>query len=303
MIQVSFRYGISVILLIIWSACQQQQNSLYTPNFSNVSNSSNISNPKTRTIKICTFNIQNLGKTKMKKHNVVTKLVSIIRKYDIVAVQEISDAGKTTGQKLLDIINKGYTIKYNMLLSPRTGQQQANKNYREQYAFYYNSAVIKDLGSSRLFNDYLHDYFKREPFLAHFMTKEGNFSFVLCTIHTDPDNALQEINALDYVIKWASPIFQKEDDYILLGDFNASCGYATPLQLNQSVIRKKYIWLIADSVNTNLASQVCAYDRILTTPVTKTKYTGSWGVDRCFTDSSISDHWPVWAEFYVKENK
>ena len=42
------------------------------------------------------------------------------------------------------------------------------------------------------------DVFHREPFIAHFQA--GDFTFVLINIHTDPDEATEEINALTEVV-------------------------------------------------------------------------------------------------------
>lgn len=257
-----------------------------------------------KTIKIGTFNIQNLGLTKIGKAEVVKELVTIVRKYDVIAVQEISDKTNHVAYRFLDSINKNQTIPYALILSLRTGQQANDLPSQEQYAFYYNTSTIKDLGQSMLYNDSAYDYFEREPFLAHFKVVKGNFSFVLSTVHTKPEVTVDEIGALDAVIKWAKQKYSDEDDFIALGDFNASCSYASPAQLDELDIRKNYRWIIADTVKTNLSTKQCAYDRIVfTTTATSNDYTGNWGVDRCFTSKTISDHWPVWAEFYTTKDK
>jgi len=257
-----------------------------------------------KSIRIATFNIQNLGLTKIGKADVVKELVSIVRKYDVIAIQEISDKTNVTAYRFLDSINHNQTIQYHLLLSQRTGQQPDDVTNQEQYAFYFNTSTIKDLGQSMLYNDSIHDYFSREPFLAHFKVTNGNFSFVLCTVHTKPEAAMEEIKSLDEVIKWAKIKYSDEDDFITLGDFNASCSYVTPSQLDELDIRKgNYQWIIADTVKTNLSSKQCAYDRIvITNPSTSSDFDGKWGVDRCYTSKTISDHWPVWAEFFTNKD-
>src|SRR5690242_9553368 len=57
------------------------------------------------TIKIATFNIQIFGKTKASKSAIMAQLVTIIRKYDVVAVQEIKDASGNAPKALLDAVN------------------------------------------------------------------------------------------------------------------------------------------------------------------------------------------------------
>ena len=42
-------------------------------------------------VKIATFNIENLGKTKVSKPAILKYLATTVRKFDIVAVQEVSD--------------------------------------------------------------------------------------------------------------------------------------------------------------------------------------------------------------------
>lgn len=256
------------------------------------------------TIRIATFNIQNLGLTKMGKADVVKQLVGIVRKYDVIAIQEISDKSNVTANRFLNSINQGQKVKYGLLLSQRSGQQDDDATDQEQYAFYYNTATVADLGHSMLYNDSVHDYFCREPFLAHFKVARGNFSFVICTIHTKPTAALEEIGALNEVVAWAKTKYAGEDDFIVLGDYNASCTYVTPSQLDGLEFRSNnYQWIIADTVKTNLSSKQCAYDRIVITKAsTSTDFDGKWGVDRCFTSKAVSDHWPVWAEFYCNKD-
>ncbi|HVJ21723.1 MAG TPA: hypothetical protein VM686_40240, partial [Polyangiaceae bacterium] len=62
-----------------------------------------------------------------------------------------------------------------------------------------------------------------------------------------------------------------------------------------------YQWLVPDDADTNVATTECAYDRIVITTSTSANAVGTWGVDRAFTDDGISDHWPVWAEFWTDE--
>ena len=103
------------------------------------------------------------------------------------------------------------------------------------------------------------------------------------------------------VVEWAKDNYKDEDDFITLGDFNASCNYAAPEQLDEMELRTdEYIWIVPDNADTNVSkSSDCAYDRIVITTNTGKDYTGRWGIDRSFSDKKVSDHFPVWAEFYV----
>jgi endonuclease/exonuclease/phosphatase family metal-dependent hydrolase len=249
--------------------------------------------------RICTFNIQNFGKTKLNDSARVNKLASIIRKYDIVAIQEISDVSGVLPGAFRDIVNKEGRKSYQVACSDRTGRQANDKSSQEQYAFYYDTTLFSIVSSPMLYNDSAFDYFAREPFTARFTAKTGNSTFVLVTIHTAPAKAVAEIESLDEVVKWASDKYDHETEIIVCGDFNASCSYARPADLDKLSIRgSNYYWVVPDDTKTNLSEKSnCAYDRFVLTLDAKSHYTGIWGVDACYTSKTISDHWPVWAEF------
>lgn len=254
-------------------------------------------------ITIATFNIQIFGKTKASRPAIMSQLVAIIRKYDVVAVQEVKDVSGEAPRLLLDAVNDGGDRTYAMLLSPRTGLQADDRTSQEQYAVLYDTALVEALPGDRLFDDEGHDLFQREPYLTHLKTRTGDFSFVLIGIHTRPESAVAEIGALHDVVEWARATYPDEDDFIALGDYNAGCDYASPEQLDQLDLRGPgYFWIVPDDSDSNVSpNTACAYDRIVTTVGTKAAFTGEWGVDRAFTDKAVSDHWPVWAEFRASE--
>ena len=45
------------------------------------------------------------------------------------------------------------------------------------------------------------------------------------TVHTDPDEATEEINALDEVLVCTKKIYPNEQDFVIMGDLNADCSY------------------------------------------------------------------------------
>lgn len=252
-------------------------------------------------VRLATFNIQNFGQTKLGRPDVMEQLVGIVRAYPFVAVQEISDVNEVVPYALLDEINTEGGA-YEMLLSPRSGQQADDQNFEEQYGFYYDREVVEPLSAGSLYDDSLNDWFVREPYLARFRVVGGGFTFVAVTVHTQPDNAVAEIGHLHDVVQSARAQFPEEDDFIVLGDLNAGCSYASPTELDALPIRGDgYAWVVPDDADTNLASARCAYDRIVVTKDPAPNYVGTYGVDVSFVDTRISDHWPVWAEFWADE--
>jgi len=214
-------------------------------------------------------------------------------------VQEIKDKDNKVPGLFLDAINNA-SDDYAMVVSPRTGQQDDDHDSREQYAFYYRNSVLEPVDDAQLFDDAERDLFQREPFLARFRVKGAPFSFVLITIHTAPERAVDEIASLHDVVTWARTVYAQEDDFIVLGDFNAGCSYASSQSLAPLDIRGTgYEWIVPDEADTNLASSQCPYDRIVVTTGTVEDYTGRWNVDTTFAEKAVSDHHPVWAEFYT----
>lgn len=107
-------------------------------------------------IRIASFNIKVFGQKKVGKADVMRVLSDIVRKYDIVAVQEIKDRkGEVLGEVpglFLEAINDG-TNAYGVLVSDRTGKEDDDKHSREQYAYYYRTSTIAVLDEGVLYDD------------------------------------------------------------------------------------------------------------------------------------------------------
>lgn len=283
-------------VLIFFTGCQNSRQTASSAEAASSSPKATLSLNATFTV--ATFNIQNFGPTKAGKLEIMETLATIIRKYDVVAVQEVSDISGQAPQKLLVEINKS-GAHYALLLSERTGKQADDKTSQEQYAFFYNTSKIQARDAGALYPDGEHDYFQREPFVAGF--KAGDQNFVLITVHTRPESAVAEIGALAHVVDWARTYYTGEDDFITLGDFNAGGTYANPAQLHQlESVDFPYHWIVPDSNDSTVATTTsCPYDRIVVSNGMVAHYHNHWGTDQAFTDKQISDHWPVWAEFSI----
>jgi endonuclease/exonuclease/phosphatase family metal-dependent hydrolase len=251
-------------------------------------------------VRIATFNIQNLGAKKVGTPSIRKYLAETIRQFDIVAVQEISDVSNKTPGILLNEINSSGR-RYGMLVSERTGQQQDDRTSQEQYGFYFDAVRVDALGSGQLFDDSAKDLFQREPFTARFSLKGSSLTFTITQIHTQPQRAVQEIDSLITVQADVATRYVGESNHILLGDFNGSCSYAKPAQLDSMRIRgPSFYWVVPDSADTTVSPTTkCAYDRIVLTNSLKARLSG-WGIASWFTDNKISDHWPVWTSFTAK---
>lgn len=258
-----------------------------------------MSSPTTSdTIKIASFNIQVFGRTKASKPEVMEILTKTISQFDIVAIQEIRDKSGTA-IKALEVAVDALGENYDYLLGPRLGRTSS----KEQYAFMYRVSTIKP-GESYTYQEVGEDVLHREPFIAQFSTKHGNFDFVLITSHVDPDDVDQELAVLPQIIAEAQNKFPNETDMMILGDLNADCGYFDENQ--QIALRNpdKYKWLILNDMDTNVAGGSCAYDRMIITNSMNAYFTGDASVFR-FDEiyeldcepKKVSDHYPIYGVF------
>jgi len=253
-------------------------------------------------ITIASFNMQAFGQSKANKSDVMGAIASVIRNYDIIAVQEIRDAEGTAFPKLAELVNSMPGARYDYVIGERLGSTSS----KEQYAFLYNTDKVAFLrGSNYTYNG---TGFERPPLLGKFYA--SGFSFVLADVHTKPENAAKEVDALADVVKDAKAKFAGEDDFIVVGDYNADCSYMSAGELATSPFRAaEFTWVVKDDVDTTVKSTDCAYDRIVLTDASD--YANEWGVYRFDQALSlnqtqaeaVSDHYPVWAKFYTGRDK
>lgn len=252
-------------------------------------------------LRIGTFNIQVFGEAKMDKPEVVEILVDVIRRFDVLAIQEVRSADPSVVDELVRLVNAA-GARYAYLLGPRLGRTSS----KEQYLYIYDRARLEvDRNACYTVED-PQDFLHREPLVARFRVirpsgSEG-FSFSLVNIHTDPDEVEQEINVLDDVFRAVQQDGSGEDDILLLGDLNAS-----PREFGELGRMPYGVWLI-DGQPTNTRGTKC-YDNIVFDRRATTEFTGAAGIIDLATEYglsleqaiAVSDHLPVWAEFSLTE--
>nr|QNO48468.1 hypothetical protein DBMLIPLO_00020 [Methanosarcinales archaeon ANME-2c ERB4] len=254
------------------------------------------------TLRMGAFNIQVFGKSKASKPEVMEVLGKIIRTYDLVAIQEIRDKSQTALPSLVDVVNANSSAPYGYVVSERLGRTSS----KEQYAYIYNNQTVELTGTPHTYPEpYGTDPFHREPYIASFRVLDGNFDATLITIHADPDEATEEINALDDVVRYAQSTYPDERDFIVMGDLNADCKYFDE-DSNSTMRGSDYYWCINNSVDTTTKTTDCTYDRIIITNPALPDFTGDADVFRFDLEyeltvsetTAVSDHYPVYAEFW-----
>jgi len=85
---------------------------------------------------------------------------------------------------------------------------------------------------------------------------------VLIGVHTDPDDAVEEMEAL---VDVHSAVRRRwnTDDILIMGDLNADCRYASDRARRRLRLRtdRRFTWLIGDDVDTTTTNTDCTYDR------------------------------------------
>nr|WP_261361456.1 endonuclease/exonuclease/phosphatase family protein [Aeoliella straminimaris] len=289
-----------------------------------VSNSPSWNPPPGATIKIASFNIQVFGDAKAEKPYVIDTICQIISNFDIVAIQEIRTQDDYFIQKFVQRLNHLSGRQYDFRVGPRLG----NTRSTEQYAFIFDANRIEVhpqyVYTIRDPDNLLH----REPMVGFFATRVSDlnqrFTFMLVNVHTDPDVAKEEMDALAqvYSVVRRQPIGadqQTEDDIIILGDFNTKVPSAPSGSFGRSsrplkpddlagLGRITDIYPVIQNQPTNVVKSYL-HDNILFHRPSTAEFTGRGGVYDIQSRhglsleqvKQISDHLPVWAEFSVTE--
>jgi endonuclease/exonuclease/phosphatase family metal-dependent hydrolase len=252
-------------------------------------------------IRIATFNIQVFGQSKLEKPEVMKVLAATIRRFDVVAIQEVRSTDQDVLPRFVAMINADGS-QYDFVIGPRLGRTSS----KEQYAFVFDTTRIAvDPQSIYTISD-PQDLLHREPFVARFQALGPSpgeaFTFTLVNIHTDPDEAEQELDALDDVFRIVQN--QGEDDVILLGDLNVDDRHFGELGVLPGIA-----WVISGQpTNTRRTKQ---YDNVVFDSRATIEYSGASGVFELQSEFAltldqaleVSDHLPVWAEFSPYENQ
>ena len=184
------------------------------------------------------WNVQVFGRAKVGKADVVAELVRVLRRYDVVAVQEVRDASQTAVPALLTSVNEGFTAdnqqQYDVLVSARLGATSS----KEQYAWFWrvdhvapvaswNAAEVDADGVS------VEGAFNRVPHAVRWRVLATGHEFSAFVLHADPDDAVAELHALSVAFGESyegSTEATGDVGALLFGDFNAECRYVTATQ-------------------------------------------------------------------------
>uniref|UniRef100_A0A3B3UC66 Deoxyribonuclease n=1 Tax=Poecilia latipinna TaxID=48699 RepID=A0A3B3UC66_9TELE len=204
-------------------------------------------------LRICSYNIQRFNTTKAADYRVMHTLTKIVSRCDICVLQEVVDPELKAVKALVASLNR-----YASTLSSRT-KTDSNP---ERFLLWLSTHLVKQLGQ----HQYEGKAFVRPPFAIHFSCSKTDIKeFVLVPLHSDPDQAVQEIDWLYDVFEEVSTKWNNTN-VMFLGDFHAGCAYVT--RNDKKKIRlftnSNFSWLIGDREDTTVTDTTsCPYDRIV----------------------------------------
>ncbi len=249
-------------------------------------------------ILVASFNIQVFGMKKAQDAWIMERLAHICRHFDVIGIQEIRSTDDRVMPELIRYINADGS-QYAFVISERLGRTVS----KEQYAYVFDTTriVTHSNASYTVVDD--SDLMHRQPYVARFVAQNPRnpFRFTAINVHTDPDVAAIEVDVLADVfqnVRAFEMSTAKEDDVLLLGDFNAS-----PQQMRKLGALPGFLAAITNQP-TNV-SENKIFDNVIMDRYATVEYTGRSGVllmRELFGFSReearrLSDHNPVWAEF------
>uniref|UniRef100_H3DKK9 Deoxyribonuclease n=1 Tax=Tetraodon nigroviridis TaxID=99883 RepID=H3DKK9_TETNG len=216
-------------------------------------------------MKIASFNAQRFGLRKAQDPDVLSTLIKIVSRYDIIVILEVVDVSGASVKLLLKELNRANsTHHYALQISSRLGRNR----YKEQFLFLYRDDVV-DLTDCYQYEDKRADdldAFAREPYILHFKPHNTVLkNIVLIPVRISPNDTEQELDELYEVFLFVKDKW-KTENIMILGDFCADGMYVTHKQMKELRLRSdnNFHWLIGDDMDTTSdTSKEHTYDRIV----------------------------------------
>jgi endonuclease/exonuclease/phosphatase family metal-dependent hydrolase len=260
-------------------------------------------------VKISSFNIQIFGRAKMARSEVPAILADIVSQSDITAIQELRSSDISPVEQFMAMLRESggeeadssLPGKYAYVLGPREGRSSS----KEQYWIIYDRTKFTVLAEDTYFDP--EDKFERNPLAVYFQSS-GRLDFILITNHLKPGDVEVEIEALPEVVAYYQDLWDERDVFVV-GDFNADGRYYDESLLQTVFPEDVYHGIITNEYDTTVAPSDNTYDRFIVTGTAVEDFTGNFGVMRFdelydfeqlgIMPNTVSDHYPVWAEFYT----
>jgi hypothetical protein len=262
--------------------------------------------PSQRTIRIVSVNFGPLDQAKLARQQVAGTLVQVIRRFDVVALQDVQARDQGPLVQLVEQVN-AQGRHYDFAVPPRVGRDPV----RQYNAFVFDGDRVEIDRATIVSVDERSGQFRHAPLAAAFRARgpaeSEAFTFALVNVSTPSDRVEEELPLLAgfYRAIRDRPIGgsgRREDDVILLGTLGTDDAHLGPLQQLPNAT-----CAISGAPTTTRANRLV--DNILFDRRATVEFTHRCGVldlRREFNltpqeELQASDHLPVWAEFSVFE--
>ena len=248
------------------------------------------------TISIATFNIRIFSNTSWDDKELL-QICNILKEFDFIAIQEARDTEVLDRTALM--LKNRFNLEYRYLASKKVGTERVKKIY----VYLYRADKVKALKNLGVYPD-SEDDFIREPFSAMF--KADEFDFYVINIHSIYGDSLSERREEARKLAGVYAVVQSRDsenDVLLMGDFNLG-PEDNGFQSLKAIPNMVYV---NAEVPTSIKDKL--YDNIWFQAHFNKEFTGKYGIfkfDEVVFDNddkraslTVSDHRPLWAEFYV----
>lgn len=289
--------GLSIADRLSLLASPQSNSAPLIPHFTSLAASSDAAVP---TLRIASFNLHLFGAAKISKPHVMEALVKIVRRFDVIAIQEVNGREQDLLPILIQRINQSGR-KFDYLIGPRVGQG----DFKIQLGFLFDTEKVETDRYQLYTVDDPMDLVSFEPLVGWFRTKEINpdeaFTFSAVNIHIDPNRIKDETRILPELLTSIQRDGRGEDDILLMGDF---CTGDRQLDF----MRNAGMAFALEGVPTTTRGDEML-DNILFPIHATEEYTGRSGVIDYLREMNlsidealeVSNHLPIWAEFFVLE--
>jgi deoxyribonuclease-1-like protein len=260
-----------------------------------------VTDPSRTTIRLATFNLGRLDRNKLSSPLVAAHLATLIRDFDVVAVQGICAPNQGLIRELVRSVNAAGG-NYDFAVAPEVGTETI-----ASYSGFLFDAGRIDIDRSKV--QTVEDpagRFIHPPVIGMFRARgpaaNEAFTFMLVNVQVDPQRADMELDLLDDVYYAAQDSQPAEDDVIMLGDFEAP-----PEKCGQLARIPNIAWAVSGTVSTTRGTGLV--DNIFYSRRATTELTGRGGVVDLIRRlnlnideaATVAEHMPIWVELSVFE--
>jgi endonuclease/exonuclease/phosphatase family metal-dependent hydrolase len=265
-------------------------------------NANKLISSNSESLKIITWNIQDLGQSK--NDTEIDFIVKVLNDFDIIALQEVVAKHPAGAQKVAQIVDalnrKGF--KWDYRISDPTNSPSVYMS--ERYAFIWKTSKVKMLTRAYLDKE-LEDYCIREPFIGKFQSKRNSAPFYVVNFHSRTHSDKPELEII-YFQNYQKRL--QTDNILIVGDFNLSENH----NVWDSLYQQGYKSALKNSKTT--LKQKCKRGDYLSHAIDNVyyskgvKFSNAGVIDYLETCENlkaarmISDHLPVFLEFSITDN-